>query len=242
MATVLSARKTRNVRRAAKLPRSIPIVTYLYGVDTCGHVTSGDTTTKGVNREREKKRDNKTIFVLVFLFGVETQGTKLSWVSFTVETSWKLVKKEGSVTVWLLAKSLLNVYHRQSVTRDRPHLMEGIALKAKETVGIPIRLKSWSDFPKNSQYSYQSRKKRKNSLDITFSTKRPATCLPPSNLSHTFFFKVCNDINMHEGQKCCNDGVRVWSIYLIIASNFKTHFFHFFCLWCRRIYQFLVVI
>lgn len=31
MATVLSARKTRNVRRAAKLPRSMPIVTYLRG-------------------------------------------------------------------------------------------------------------------------------------------------------------------------------------------------------------------
>lgn len=31
MATVLSARKTRNVRSAARLPRSIPIVTYLHG-------------------------------------------------------------------------------------------------------------------------------------------------------------------------------------------------------------------
>ena len=30
MATVLSARKTRNVRNAARFPRSIPIVTYLY--------------------------------------------------------------------------------------------------------------------------------------------------------------------------------------------------------------------
>lgn len=75
MATVLSARKTRNVRSAARLPRSIPIVTYLLlasgrvdddddvAVDTHGTTdTDRDGTEKIQNQTttRKKRKEKRT--------------------------------------------------------------------------------------------------------------------------------------------------------------------------------------
>lgn len=56
MATVFKARNTRNVRNAAKLPRSIPIVTYLgedFWLDSVwgGKGGGGDGGGFGLNRE-----------------------------------------------------------------------------------------------------------------------------------------------------------------------------------------------
>ena len=70
MATVLSARKTRNVRSAARLPRSIPIVTYLFrcfaAVMSQTHAQKDNTQTQTHEREREtakrKKKETTSYF------------------------------------------------------------------------------------------------------------------------------------------------------------------------------------
>ena len=73
MATVLSARKTRNVRSAARLPRSIPIVTYLFrcfaAVMSQTHAQKDNTQTQTHERERngkKKKERNNELFRWTF--------------------------------------------------------------------------------------------------------------------------------------------------------------------------------